>query len=77
MPTLITLDSIKIMIYFQDHAPPHFHAFYNEYEVLIVIATLEVYRGELPNKQQKRVIEWASNNQAILQAKWDEFNPGK
>ena len=26
-----------ITMYFKDHAPPHFHARYNEYEALIAI----------------------------------------
>jgi hypothetical protein len=35
-------------MYFRDHAPPHFHAFYHDNEVLIDISTLEVIRGWLP-----------------------------
>lgn len=74
MPTVKILDSIKILIYFNDHVPPHFHAQYNEHEELIVISTLETYAGSLPKTQRKKVIEWASKNQAYLQSKWDEFN---
>ena len=77
MPTIHIIDSIKIMIYFDDHLPPHFHAEYNEYEELIEINTLETYRGKLPNRQRKRVIEWAKENQDYLRQKWTEFNPKK
>ncbi len=35
MPTIAIIDSIRIMMYFKDHIPPHFHAEYNEFEVLI------------------------------------------
>jgi hypothetical protein len=31
MPTLSAFDGIKIMMYYRDHLPPHFHAIYNEY----------------------------------------------
>ena len=48
MPTIKIIDSIKILIYFNDHLPPHFHAVYNEYEVLIEIKSLAIYAGELP-----------------------------
>jgi hypothetical protein len=75
LPTIKIIDSIKILIYFNDHMPPHFHAIYNEYEVLIEIKTLEVYAGKLPNRQMKKVMEWASNNQDFLIGKWNEFNP--
>jgi hypothetical protein len=74
MPTIKILDSIKILMYFNDHVPPHFHAQYNEHEELIEISTLETYAGSLPKAQRKKVIEWASENQAYLQSKWDEFN---
>ena len=75
MPTIKLLDSIKIYVYFKDHMPPHFHAIYNEYEVLIEISTLDVYSGYLPKKQLKRVLDYAKDNQAYIQGKWNEFNP--
>lgn len=75
MPVIKILDSIKIYMYFFDHLPPHFHAIYNEYQVLIVIDTLKVYSGSLPNKQHKKVIAWASKNQDYLHQKWEEYNP--
>lgn len=74
MPTVFLLNSIKIMIYFKDHVPPHFHAFYNEHEILIEIESLETYAGSLPTKQFKMVLEWAGANKDFLRMKWNEFN---
>jgi len=37
MPTINEFNGIKINIYSDDHRPPHIHAIYNEYEVLIEI----------------------------------------
>jgi len=59
MPTVHIIDSIKIDVYSREHLPPHFHALYAEYEILIVIKTLETYAGEMPSKQYKAIIEWA------------------
>ena len=42
MPTYFIIDGIKIDLYFDDHAPPHFHAIYAEYEELIEIQTLNL-----------------------------------
>lgn len=75
MPVIEIIDSIKIYMYFFDHAPPHFHAKYAEHEELIVIETLETYAGGIPKKQRKKVIEWAKNNKAYLNQKWNELNP--
>jgi hypothetical protein len=61
MPTIHTINSIKIDLYSREHLPPHCHALYAEYEILIVIKTLKTYAGEFPIKQYKQVIKWASD----------------
>jgi hypothetical protein len=35
---------------YSDHAPPHFHARYDEHEALIAIDTLGVLEGWLPKR---------------------------
>lgn len=75
MPTITLIDSIKILIYFNDHMPPHFHAIYNEYEEIFLIETLETYAGNLPKKQRKKVLAWANQNKPYIIEKWIEFNP--
>lgn len=64
MPTVHTIDSIKIDVYCREHLPPHFHALYAEHEILIVIKTLETYAGEMPNKPLKAIMEWAKSENA-------------
>lgn len=77
MPTIKLIDSIKILIYFDDHLPPHFHAIYNEFEELFIIETFETYQGKLPKRQRKKVLEWAKANQGFLKEIWNSFNPDK
>lgn len=48
MPTISMFYGGLIQMYWNDHAPPHFHALYSEYEVLIDIRTLEILEGSLP-----------------------------
>ena len=62
MPTLDIINGIKINIYNGGHRPPHIHAIYNEYEILVIIGTKEIYAGSLPNKQLKRVFDWLAGN---------------
>lgn len=62
MPTIDRFDGIRINVYNGDHRPPHVHALYNEFEALLCIETLEVYAGDLPTKQMKKVMEWLSEN---------------
>ncbi len=77
MPTIKVIDAIKILIYFRDHLPPHFHAVYNDQEALIEINTLRVYAGALPARHMKKVISWAAKNQDFLMRQWNAFNPNK
>ena len=54
MPTISMFRGIKVCIYWSDHMPPHFHAFYGGAEVLVSIEELEVLEGSMPSKQLKR-----------------------
>lgn len=74
MSVVHLIDSIKILVYFDDHLPPHFHAQYNEYEMLVVIDSLDIYSGFLPSKQRNKVLEWAEINRDFLWSKWNEFH---
>jgi len=45
MPKVSQFFGVLIYMYFRDHAPPHFHAQYGDFEALIEIKTL--YSKEL------------------------------
>lgn len=58
---------IIISMYYKDHAPSHFHAQYNDFEVMIAIADLRILQWNLPPKALALVIERASLHQKELQ----------
>ena len=58
MPTISIFYGIAIRMYFQDHAPPHFHATYAEHEAQIDIATGQIIKGSLP-KVARRLVRGA------------------
>ena len=41
MPLISTFYGILIQMFWRDHAPPHFHALYAEFEAQIDIRTLD------------------------------------
>lgn len=47
MPEICRFCGIVIRTHFTDHAPPHFHAEYNEDEALIAIDSIAVVSGSL------------------------------
>ena len=71
MPTISTFYGILIQMYWNDHAPPHFHALYGEFEALVSIQTLEVMEGTLPRRALTLVLEWAQEHRTELFEDWE------
>ena len=71
MLTISMFRGIKICIYWNDHMPPHFHALYGAYEVLVSIEELEVPEGTMPSKQLKMLLGWAAFHQDELRENWE------
>ena len=71
MPTLSAFYGILIQMFWADHAPPHFHALYAEFEAVIDIRTLEVIRGSLPRRAMALVLEWAALHREELMEDWN------
>ena len=46
MPEISNFYGIKIMMFFEDHQPPHFHAQYGDDKALIDINKGEIFRGK-------------------------------
>jgi hypothetical protein len=57
MPTLSSFYGIVIQMFWSDYAPPHFHALYGEYEVLVNIQTLEIIKGKMPRRALSLILE--------------------
>ncbi|MCW6038492.1 DUF4160 domain-containing protein [Spirulina subsalsa FACHB-351] len=71
MPEITRFYGIIIKMFFGDHAPPHFHAVYGEYNALISIESLEMIEGDLPSRAEKMVLEWATLYQQDLLNIWN------
>jgi hypothetical protein len=71
MPTISAFYGILIQMFWNDHSPPHFHALYAEYEVIINIQTLEILRGNFPRRALTLVLEWAQEHRGELLENWE------
>ena len=58
MPEISRFFGIVITMYADDHAPPHFHARYGEYEALIGIDDGEIIRGAMSKCALRLIQEW-------------------
>lgn len=70
MPRISSFYGIIIWMYWNDHNPPHFHATYGDFEMLIRINDLSIYSGSLPSRAFGLVMEWASLHQNELMENW-------
>lgn len=59
MPTVAVIDGVKIMVYANEHPPPHFHAKYAENQAVIDIDAMKLTEGFLPAVKRRKVLEWA------------------
>jgi len=71
MPELSRFLGISILMYFDDHNPPHFHVRYNDYRAIISIKNLALLEGELPARVLGLVIEWAGLHNNELLENWN------
>lgn len=63
MPEISQFFGIAIKMFWADHNPPHFHAFYAGEEILIDITSISVFAGHLSPRALGLVIEWATLHQ--------------
>ncbi len=71
MPELSRFFGMVILMYFNDHPPPHFHVRYGTQRAIINIRTLSVLQGHLTPKALGLVTEWAALHRAELLDAWD------
>jgi hypothetical protein len=77
VPEVSRFFGIVIKVFYNDHAPPHFHAEYGEHEALVEIETLAIYRGSLPRRALALVLEWAALHRDDLRRDWDLAGSGQ
>jgi hypothetical protein len=58
-------------MYYRDHAPPHFHAIYGDWDASVVIESVELLDGNLPTRAWRLVREWAEMHQSELLLNWE------
>lgn len=76
MPTISMFYGILVRMYYDDHNPPHFHAFYNNYKAIFNLDG-ELLDGEMPVKQSKLIEAWCVIHKDDLMANWELAKNGE
>ena len=75
MPQISFFYGIIILMNFSDHAPAHFHAWYNEYKVIVTISD-GIVKGEMPARALKMILEWLELHREELLNNWEKAQNG-
>jgi hypothetical protein len=70
MPVISRFLGIAVRVYPNDHAPPHFHAKYGEYEVKVEIES-GIVSGEFPRRALGAVLDWYEQHIPELRDNWN------
>lgn len=70
MPEISRFFGIVVAMFYDDHAPPHFHARYGEHRAIIAIESGGILAGQLPPRALGLVTEWAVLHRAELEDDW-------
>ena len=70
MPEISRFLGIVIRMYYRDHAPPHFHAEYGDFEIVVQLQT-RIVEGRFPPRALRHVIEWTELHLDELEEDWD------
>ncbi len=70
MPEISRFFGIVIGMFYNDHAPPHFHARYSGHEARVAIHSLSLISGHLPPRVLGLVVEWATLHRKELEKNW-------
>jgi hypothetical protein len=77
VPTISRFFGVAIAMFFDDHAPPHFHARHAQGAAKIRIDTLDVIESTLGRRQLRFVLAWAELHQDELTENWRRARAGE
>lgn len=77
VPTISRFFGIVIAMFYDDHAPPHFHARHADGAAKVRIDTLEAIESTLGRRQLRFVLAWAELHQGDLLENWRRARAGE
>lgn len=69
MPVLSRFYGIVVYMNYRDHEPPHFHARYQDQEILVEIES-GLVRGSFPKRALRLLFEWMEVHREELGENW-------
>ena len=74
MPVISKFYGIVIRMLFLRSFVAHFHAIYDNCELVVGIAPLRIIQGDAPSRVRAMVLEWAAQHQDELLQAWSRLS---
>jgi hypothetical protein len=71
MPEISRFFGMVILMYWDEHNPPHFHVRHGDDTAVINIKSLELMEGALSRRALNMILDWAELHQQQLLKDWD------
>jgi hypothetical protein len=72
MPEICRFLGIVIFMNFNEHNPPHFHASYGDYKIVVQIES-GIIEGKFPKRALSHVLEWYEMHKEELLQNWNSI----
>jgi hypothetical protein len=73
MPTVKNFGSYRIMLFAEDHNPPHVHVIGRDFQAKVRIREATVMAGTIPSRHRRQALAWIGENRDRLTAMWNEL----
>ena len=70
MPEISRFFGIVVTMYYNDHAPPHFHAKYDRQRISVAIEDARILSGDFPSRARDLVLQWLALHRDDLMTDW-------
>ena len=77
MPVISKFYGIVIRMLFLRSFSAHFHAIYENCELVVGIAPLRIIQGDAPGRVRDMVLEWAGQHQWELMQAWNRLSAAR
>ena len=75
MPILHRFDNARVMMYLDDHPPPHVHVRLRDgRECTIDLDGFEI-KGRIAEREIREALVWITTQQDFLRDEWQRYNP--
>jgi hypothetical protein len=71
-----SIHGMKIEIYSNEHAPPHFHVKGQNLNAVFSLEECELLKGDIGSREQKMIEWWHKRSKKILINFWNDTRPG-